>query len=83
MALVAERLGLSASGYDRVLRVVRTIADLEGSAGVESHHIGEAVSFRPAIGGRWACALLMRLNGRATAHYHRCGQGTERKQHAA
>ncbi len=52
LAQVAERFGLSARGYHRVLRVARTIADLEGSAGVESRHIGEAVSFRLAIGGR-------------------------------
>lgn len=43
---VAERFGLSARGYHRVLRVARTIADLEGAATVQKPHIAEAVSFR-------------------------------------
>jgi len=43
---VAERFGLSARGYHRVLRVARTIADLEGEADVRKPHVAEAVSFR-------------------------------------
>jgi magnesium chelatase family protein len=43
---VAERFGLSARGYHRVLRVARTIADLEGSEPVRKTHVAEAVSFR-------------------------------------
>ena len=43
---VAERFGLSARGYHRVLRVARTIADLDGSASVRHPHIAEAVSYR-------------------------------------
>ena len=43
---VAERFGLSARGYHRVLRVARTIADLEGEAEVRKPHVAEAVSFR-------------------------------------
>jgi magnesium chelatase family protein len=46
LATVAERFGLSARGYHRVLRVARTIADLAGSAGVRKPHVAEAVSFR-------------------------------------
>ncbi len=42
----AERLRLSARGYHRVLRVARTLADLEGAAGVARHHIAEALSYR-------------------------------------
>ncbi|PZX18398.1 magnesium chelatase family protein [Palleronia aestuarii] len=42
----AERFGLSARGYHRVLRVARTIADLDGSAGVRKPHVAEALSFR-------------------------------------
>lgn len=38
--------GLSARSYDRILRVARTIADLEGVADLESRHISEAISFR-------------------------------------
>ena len=48
IALVAERFGLSARGYHRVLRVARTIADLDGSEGVRKPHVAEAVSFRLA-----------------------------------
>jgi len=43
---VAERFGLSARGYHRVLRVSRTIADLEGSKTVHKNHVAEAVSYR-------------------------------------
>jgi len=45
---VAERFGLSARGYHRVIRVARTIADLDGSDDVRKPHIAEAVSFRLA-----------------------------------
>lgn len=43
---VAERFGLSARGYHRVLRVARTIADLDHSADVRRPHVAEALSFR-------------------------------------
>ena len=43
---VAERFGLSARGYHRVLRVARTIADLDGSQDVRAPHVAEAVSYR-------------------------------------
>jgi len=42
----ATRLRISARGYDRLLRVARTIADLEGVAGVRSEHVAEAVQLR-------------------------------------
>ncbi|MDP3264842.1 MAG: YifB family Mg chelatase-like AAA ATPase [Tabrizicola sp.] len=52
IARVAERFGLSARGYHRVLRVARTIADLDGSAEVRKPHVAEAVSFRLAVGAK-------------------------------
>lgn len=42
----ADRFGLTARGYHRVLRVARTIADLEGASSTRSQHIGEALSYR-------------------------------------
>lgn len=46
---IAERFKLSARGYHRVIRVARTIADLDGSQTVRRPHIAEAVSFRLAV----------------------------------
>lgn len=46
---VAERMGLSARGYHRVLRVARTIADLDGAAQVRQPHVAEAISYRLTV----------------------------------
>jgi magnesium chelatase family protein len=43
----AERLSLSARGYHRVLKVARTIADLESAKEIAPSHIGEALRYRP------------------------------------
>jgi magnesium chelatase family protein len=46
---VAERMGLSARGYHRVLRVARTIADLDGSDTVRQPHVAEAIGYRLTV----------------------------------
>lgn len=48
----AERMRLSARGYHRVLRVARTLADLEGRDGINRLHVAEALSYRRLVPGR-------------------------------
>jgi magnesium chelatase family protein len=46
LEMVTDRLGLSARSYTRVLKVARTIADLDGAAGIAEQHISEAIQYR-------------------------------------
>ena len=47
---VTTRLGWSARSFHRVLRVARTVADLDGHVAIASSHLGEAIQYRRALG---------------------------------
>ena len=48
-----NRLNLSARAYDRIVKVARTIADLEGTADIGAAHLAEAINYSSLDRGSW------------------------------
>jgi len=52
--MAMERLGLSARSYERILKLARTIADLEDCKNIHPSHVAEAISYRNLDRDGWS-----------------------------
>ena len=50
LEMAFKKMSLSARSYDRIIKVARTIADLDGAENIDAKHIGEAVQMRNDVG---------------------------------
>ncbi len=53
LKMAMSEMGLSARAHDKILRVARTIADLDGSESIRSNHLGEAINYRTLDRSMW------------------------------
>ncbi|NPB03946.1 MAG: YifB family Mg chelatase-like AAA ATPase [Thermotogae bacterium] len=58
LKMAADRMGISARGITRILKLARTIADLEGTDTIETHHVAEAIQYRQNVGDYWVVSVV-------------------------